>query len=166
MDFDLIQYITGNRQLGSALAAALDKYHVDFRREHPQAERCYGPLAQLFFSQSALLAQDHNHLLNFYNFSAARIFGYSPQEAMGLESLKLVPAEVVRERADIFRKVIAEGQAVEVLDNRITKEGRIVRINALIFPYELDSRPSIAARVELLGADGKRVVPLITPETP
>lgn len=164
MNFDLIDYMKGNRQLGSVLAVALEKYHVNFRRADLESVKEYGPLAPLFFSESALLAQNHDGRLNFYNFSAARVFGYSPQEAIGLRSIELVPENARRERADIFQQVIENGLAVDVLDNRITKEGKIVRINALIFPYELDSRPSIAARVELLGVDGKRVVPLITPE--
>ena len=34
---------------------------------------------------------------------------------------------------------------------RLTKDGKLIKINALIFPYQLDSKPAIAARIDLLG---------------
>ncbi len=160
MKFDPINYITANRQLGLALATALEIYHINFKRANLQATKNYGPLAPLFFSESALLSQDHEGKLNFYNFSAARVFGYSPDEAIGMPSVNLVPLELRTGRAEEFKRILTHGEAVELTEERITKEGKRVRINALVFPYQLEINPSIAARVELCGADGKRVVPL------
>ena len=163
MKFDFVNYMLENKQLGIALAAAIEKYHVNFKKADLQATKNYGPMAPLFLSESALLTQDHEGRLNFYNFSAAKVFGYSPFEAIGLRSLELVPEDARRERAEIFHQVVEEGQVVDILDNRITNKREIVRINALVFPYELNSKRAIAARVELLGTNGQRVIPLITP---
>ena len=121
---------------------------------------CWFDIAFLFYSPSPLLSQDHNGRLNFYNPAAQKVFGYTPEEAIGMASAELVPVPLRRGRADEFRHILEKEDFAEVQEPRLAKGGKLVGINALIFPYMLDDRLSIAARVDLLDARGNVVAPL------
>lgn len=152
---NLGNYLARNCELGSALAEAIRLHKVNFTQcLSPEATK-YGLIGALFYSESPLLSQDSEGRLNFFNLGAQRVFGYSPEEAIGMKSVELVPPSLRTARADKFRHILEEKTSVEVQETRLTKNRKLIRINALIFSYQLDSRPAIVARVELLDANGK-----------
>ena len=146
---DLRAYFRENCDLGISLANAMSHHAISFVEREDSEIKGYGKIAALFYSQSALLSQDHKGILNFYNLGAQTVFGYTPDEAIGMPSVNLVPEELRGVRAEKFGKVIAERIAVSVREERLAKCGKMVKINATVFPYLLDSRLSIAARVSL-----------------
>lgn len=132
--------------LGDAIPLVSDKKCLD--------------IALLFYSHSPLLSQDHQGILNFYNPAAQKVFGYTPEEAIGMPSAELVPHWLIPGRAEKFKHILEDRvSAVVPREERVTKGGKIVNIWAIVFPYTLEERPSIAARVELL--DGKPINPVM-----
>jgi PAS domain S-box-containing protein len=108
-------------------------------------------------SNEALLSQDVNGILNFYNAGAQKIFGYSPKEARGMQSANLVPKELKPERLEKFKEVLEKGKSFEIQEERLAKGNKKIKINALVFPYETSKGRSIAARVCLLDQKGKPI---------
>ena len=148
---NLDTYFQENSGLAIALVNAMEEHNVVFEKGIvPEGNPSYGEFGLLFYSQAALLSQDHNGVLNFYNLGAQKVFLYAPEEAIGMKSIELVPPNFIPERVDEFRRILEERIAVEIQTLRMTKGGVLVKINALVFPYELDSKLSIAARVELI----------------
>ena len=54
----------------------------------------------------AILSEDGNGLLNFYNEAAQAVFGHNPQEILGTPSINLAPKELWEKRGELFQKVL------------------------------------------------------------
>lgn len=136
-----------NAELADALVEAIEGYEIDFEvKVIPQHWSAYHRFDPLFYSNTALLSHDHNGVLNFYNIGAQKVFEYRPEEAIGMESVELVPHHLRIERAEELERALVE--PVTMRTERIVKGGRIITIDAVVFPYQLNGKPSAAAVVK------------------
>ncbi len=93
--------------------------------------------AILATASDAIIATDRDGLINFWNPGAARIFGFTAEEAIG-RSLDLIIPENLRARHwDGYRQVMATGEsrygAGELLSvPGITKDGRRISVEFTI----------------------------------
>jgi PAS domain S-box-containing protein len=96
----------------------------------------------------ALLSEDTDGKLNFFNRAAERLFGYSQIEAIGMDSVLLVPPELREGREKLFHEVLEAKVSRYVETARITKSGERINITGFVFPYVLGRGVySIAAMV-------------------
>jgi PAS domain S-box-containing protein len=145
---NLNDYFIKNFELGNFLGMAILDHGITFNARPSREVESYGAIAVLFYSKFALLSQDHNGRLNFYNPAAQKIFGYTPEEAIGMKSIDLVPENLRGERAEEFSKVLEKRIAVTVDTLRLSKSGELVKVKATVFPYQLGSKLSIAAMIK------------------
>ena len=97
---------------------------------------------------TAVLAQDLEGRINYCNTMACIRFGYSTNEFIGLSSVKLVPKNLHRARAEAFKRIIETGTPKEFKDSpRIKKGGETIKITGYAFRYHLNGKPSIGAIV-------------------
>lgn len=152
MPTNLITHFRNNRDLPLRLVQAIAKHWVDFDFNPGQKDQPnYGVFDTLFYSKDALLSHDEKGIINFYNLAAQKIFGYTPEEAIGMASEELVPEELKEERS---KELDALVNLVELQTRRLAKGQKPININALVFPYELQEGIYVAAaRVELIGLD-------------
>lgn len=161
---NLNDYFVKNLELGEELMYAIKRFNIALTTQKendcPNRGIADRDIVALFYSDSPLLSQDNEGRLNFYNLGAQRVFGYAPQEAIGMKSVELVPLPLRTARADKFKHILEERTSVEVQEARLAKGDKLIKINAIVFPYLLDSKLSIAARVDLLDANGNAIAPL------
>lgn len=85
-------------------------------------------------SNDAIISKDLNGVVTSWNKGAERIFGYTAQEMVGINMLRLFPPHRELEESLILEKVAA-GNLVDYFQNeRIHKDGRIIHISAAIAP--------------------------------
>lgn len=141
--------------LALALHEGLKRYFPEFipGDSPPNPLSRHEAVNSLYYSPHALLSHDLGERINFFNLGAQAIFGYSLDEAIGMNSIELVPIMLRQGREKLLQKVI-EGCKMVVIDTqRIKKDGRAINIRAHVFPYELFSGIySIAAVVEKIKA--------------
>ena len=158
---NLESHFKNKENLALNLVQAMEIYHIFFDfNPLPEGQQDYGIFNSLFYSDDPLLSQDLDGKLNFYNLGAQRVFGYTPEEAIGMLSLELVPPVLRPGRAEKFRYIIEQRTSAQVQEVRLAKGQIPIAIEALIFPYEIKNELSIAARVELLGPDGNPITNL------
>ncbi len=93
--------------------------------------------AVLGIASDAIIATDHEGMITFWNPGAARIFGYSQQEAMG-QSLDIIIPENLRARHwDGYHKTMATGisrygEADLLAVPGLTKDGRRISVEFTI----------------------------------
>ena len=98
-------------------------------------------------SHFAILSQDRNGKLNFYNIAAQEVFGYTPDEALGMPSINLVPEHLWVERSREFQGVLEKLVMKEFTTVRLNKDGNEVCVAARAFLYGLNGDKNIAAVV-------------------
>ncbi|MBI2140673.1 PAS domain-containing protein [Candidatus Woesearchaeota archaeon] len=104
---------------------------------------------EMYFSRTAILAQDPQGNIKYWNRGARKMFRYSFNEAMGMPSHVLVPEEEVAARQELFQGVLAHGMAEYVSCQCLRKDGQRINVYGYVFPYSLpDGQRSIAAAVE------------------
>jgi PAS domain S-box-containing protein len=151
---DLDKYFEKNWRLGKSLMYAAQTVAEIPIQADPKIkvwDTNHIQIATLFYSSLPILSQDHSGNLNFYNLAAEGVFGYTPNEAIGMPAVNLVPAELRGIRAEHFKRVLEYRIAVSLQsEKRRRKDGSLVEISAIVFPYLLDGTPSVAAKVELI----------------
>ncbi len=133
---------------GVALLKAAKKYGIDL------GERINAIALSLKYSlyfldglEVGVLSEDENGLLNFYNKGAEIIFGYSPEEILGIPSVNLAPKYLRSGREALFERVEKEGAVKGVKTQRIHKSGNLIEIVADVFLYETTNGHCIAAAI-------------------
>jgi len=85
-------------------------------------------------SDDAIVRKTPDGIIQSWNPSAERLFGYTEREALGRSIMTLVPAERRAEEDDLLRRIRA-GMRIENYDTeRVRKDGRRVAINLTISP--------------------------------
>lgn len=85
-------------------------------------------------SEDAILSSDEHDIITTWNPAAERLFGYSPDEAIGQSVLIIVPPELVGERARFLRRLRA-GEAAQVVETkRRRKDGSVVDVEMTVSP--------------------------------
>jgi len=85
-------------------------------------------------SDDAIISKDLTGIITSWNAAATRLFGYTPNEAIGQSVLLLIPPELHHEEPEILRKMRA-GERIEHFETRRRrKDGRLVDISLTISP--------------------------------
>jgi PAS domain S-box-containing protein len=85
-------------------------------------------------SDDAIVSKTLEGVITSWNAGAARIFGYGAAEMIGQPILKIIPAELRSEEADILAK-LKRGERIEHFDTvRVAKDGRRVNVSLTVSP--------------------------------
>src|SRR5271167_794650 len=80
-------------------------------------------------SEDAIISKDLNGAITSWNKGAERIYGYTPEEAIGKHISLLTPSDRPDEVSEILQK-IARGESVEHHESvRVTKDGRQLNVS-------------------------------------
>lgn len=99
-------------------------------------------------SDDAIISKDLNGTIMSWNDGAERIFGYSPQEAIGQSIRLLIPPDRQDEEADILRR-LSRGQRIEHYETvRRKKNGQLCDISLTVSPMrDLEGRIFGASKI-------------------
>jgi len=87
-------------------------------------------------SADAIISKDLNGIINSWNATAERIFGYSAQEAIGQPITIIIPAELREEEAQIIKR-LRNGERIDHFETvRVTKNGKRLNISLTISPIK------------------------------
>jgi PAS domain S-box-containing protein len=105
-------------------------------------------LAQVVLStQDAVLSKDLNGIVTSWNPAAQRLYGYSPEEAIGEHISFLIPPDHANEEQGILARV-RRGERVETYETeRIRKDGVRIDVSLTISPIEHPVRGIVGASV-------------------
>jgi PAS domain S-box-containing protein len=87
-------------------------------------------------SDDAIIAKDLNGIINSWNGSAERIFGYTEEEALGKPITIIIPPELQAEEKGILRRLRA-GERIDHFETvRVAKGGQRVLVSLTISPVK------------------------------
>jgi PAS domain S-box-containing protein len=90
-------------------------------------------------ADDAIISKDLNGVIRTWNHGAARMFGYSAEEAVGRSILMLIPKELQHEEGDILAKLRA-GERIDHYETvRQTKSGEMLDVSITISPIRDES---------------------------
>jgi diguanylate cyclase (GGDEF)-like protein/PAS domain S-box-containing protein len=112
--------------------------------ERKQAERERERLAAAAeFATDAIISTDREGVVRHWNQGATRLYGYSPQEAVGMHVRELTVS--VEEFTGSMRKVL-DGQRLQYETKRTRKDGTVIDVRTTITPWTVDG--------EIVGSTG------------
>jgi PAS domain S-box-containing protein len=119
------------------------KAKEEVHRELQQAAFANAKLAAIVeSSDDAIISKDLNGIITSWNRGAERLFGYTPEEAVGRPVTILMPADRLNEEPDIL-KSIREGKAIEHYETvRRRKDGTLLDISLTVSPI-VDARGKV-----------------------
>jgi len=98
-------------------------------------------------SEDAILSKDLNGTITSWNRGAERIYGYSPEEAVGKHISLLTPGDRPGEIPEILQK-IARGESTEHYESvRVTKDGRQLSVSISVSPLRTAAGEIVGASV-------------------
>lgn len=87
-------------------------------------------------SFDAIISKDLNSVITSWNIAAQRMFGYTPEEAVGRSILMLIPQHLRSEETDIISR-IRNGERVESYDTtRLRKDGSTIYVSITVSPIK------------------------------
>ena len=92
-------------------------------------------------SDDAILSKDSDGIITSWNPAAARMYGYTEEEAVGKPISILIPDHRAGEELDILARVFAGERVNHYETERVTKDGRMLVVSLTVSP--------------ILGEDGK-----------
>jgi PAS domain S-box-containing protein len=96
-------------------------------------------------SDDAIITKDLNGIINSWNTSAERIFGYTEEEVVGKPITILIPPELQTEEKDILSR-LRSGQRIDHFETvRIAKSGERVLVSLTVSPVKDASGKIVAA---------------------
>lgn len=96
-------------------------------------------------SDAAIVGRSLDNTILSWNHGAARIFGYSADEAIGRHMSVLVPPDREHELDEIRDKVV-RGERIESFETvRVAKDGRLIHISLLVVPSRDESGKIVKA---------------------
>ena len=115
---------------------------IDMGDRHVQAEAAARLVAIVESSDDAIISKDLNGTIKSWNRAAERLFGYSPEEAVGQSVTLIIPPDRLDEEADILAR-LRDGQRIEHYETiRRRKDGTLFDISLTISPV-IDERGRI-----------------------
>ena len=87
-------------------------------------------------SDDVIVSKDLNGIIRSWNPAATRIFGYSPDEMIGMSILKLIPEDLHSDETTILENIRA-GRRVEHFETvRRTKSGQLLDVSLTVSPIK------------------------------
>lgn len=99
------------------------------------------------FSSDAILSKDREGLITSWNPAAARIYGYSADEAIGRPISILIPEHRAGEERQILDRVLAGERMDHYETERVTKDGRQLTVSLSVSPIRDDTGAVVGASV-------------------
>ncbi|MFO0788150.1 MAG: PAS domain S-box protein [Pirellulales bacterium] len=96
-------------------------------------------------SDDAIVSKNLNGIVQSWNASAQRIFGYTAEEMIGQSITKLMPPDKVDEEKEILRKIRSGERVNHFHTIRLRKDGRRIEISVTISPVRDSSGKIIGA---------------------
>ena len=113
---------------------------ISARREGEEARHRLAAIVES--SDDAIVSKDLNGIIASWNAGAQRIFGYSPEEAIGRPITLIIPPELRDEEKQIIRR-LRNGERIDHYETvRVTKSGVRLNISLTVSPVR-DSRGRI-----------------------
>lgn len=114
--------------------------------ELPYAEVASSWLAAIIESaEDAIISKNLNGIIASWNRGAQRIFGYTPEEAIGKPVLMLIPPDIQHEEAIILGRIRA-GDRIEHYETiRARKDGRLINVSLTVSPIKAPNGRIIGA---------------------
>ncbi len=110
------------------------------RREAEQAKFRLAAIVES--SEDAIVSKDLNGIINSWNAGAERVFGFTPQEAIGRSITIIIPPDLQQEEKQILRR-LRRGERIEHYETvRMNKAGERLNISLTISPVK-DSKGTI-----------------------
>ena len=127
-----IRDISDRKRIAEELRRANEELH---RRTAEQLGEYRSRLASIIdSSDDAIIGKDLDGIITSWNKGAERIYGYTPEEAVGKHISFLVPSERPDEIPGILRK-IAQGETIQHYESaRVTKDGRRLDVSISVSP--------------------------------
>jgi len=96
-------------------------------------------------SDDAIVSKSLDGMIQTWNFGAERVFGYTPQEAIGKHISLVIPRERIKEEDEIVARLRA-GERVDHFETvRVKKNGEMINVSLTISPIKDDSGQVIGA---------------------
>jgi PAS domain S-box-containing protein len=107
-------------------------------------------------SDNAIIGKTLDGTITFWNPAAQRLYGYSPEEAIGRPISLIIPRDRPTEMMDILQR-LRRGERIEHFrTKRVTKDGRVLDVSISVSPIRNDAGQIIGAAS--IGCDlGERV---------
>jgi PAS domain S-box-containing protein len=87
-------------------------------------------------SDDPILSKDLNGTITSWNGAATRVFGYQPEEMIGVSILKLIPENLHSDEKTIIENIRA-GRRIEHFETvRLAKDGRLVEVSLTVSPIK------------------------------
>ncbi|MFZ0083884.1 MAG: PAS domain S-box protein, partial [Candidatus Acidiferrales bacterium] len=147
----LVPFYSGEKAVGTVWAVAHDvrrKFDAEDKRQLESLARFASAAYQAadFFetrqqfaaivesSDDAIVSKDLNGVIRSWNGGAQRIFGYSPEEAIGRPITIIIPRELQKDEREILDK-IRKGERINHFETvRVRKDGELVYVSLSISP--------------------------------
>ena len=116
---------------------ARPKEELQIVSEREQAERASGLLAAIVdSSDDAIISKNLDGIITSWNKGAERLFGYTPEEAVGQHITLIIPEDRRNEEANILRR-LRRGERVNHFETvRLHKDGRLLDLSLTISPVK------------------------------
>jgi PAS domain S-box-containing protein len=98
-------------------------------------------------SDDAILSKDREGVITSWNAGAERLYGYTPEEAIGQSIAILIPPERAGEERHILAQVLADQPVDHYETVRVTKEGEHVYVSLSVSPIRASDRTITGAAV-------------------
>ena len=140
-----IRDISDRKRITEELRRANEELH---RRSAEQIGEYRSRLALIIdSSEDAILSKDLNGIITSWNKGAERIYGYTPEEAVGKHISILTPGDRPDEVQKILQK-IAEGESIEHYESvRLAKDGRRLDTSISVSPMRNAAGDIVGASV-------------------
>jgi PAS domain S-box-containing protein len=107
-------------------------------------------------SDDVIMSKDLNGIITSWNDAATRVFGYSPEEMIGLSILKLIPENLHSDEKMIIENIRA-GRRVEHFETvRLAKDGRLIDVSLTVSPIKDEQGKVIGASKILRDVSSRR----------
>jgi PAS domain S-box-containing protein len=115
------------------------KLSDEYNRVLSAAEEERATLAAIVVnSDDAIISKDLNGIIKSWNIGAQRLFGYTPEEAIGRPITMLIPPELKNEEYEILKRLKA-GERVDHFETlRLTKDQRKIMVSVTASPITND----------------------------
>src|SRR5271163_3573934 len=114
-------------------------------RTRENAKRLSELAAIVASSDDVIVSKDLNGTITSWNHAATRVFGYSPEEMIGVSILKLIPEHLHSDEKTILENVRA-GRRIEHFETvRRAKDGRLIDVSLTVSPIKDEEGQVIGA---------------------